>query len=123
MGEPLDQKPLDIMYRGFGVWEESVSTAGVAKWREPRARVNAWHICQVGTARVTGGVYSCIEGSTHSFPIASRDFAKEEHVEEEHEWYQKKFFSFCRKSSFLSVAEKRGTFLSHATEKKRQTNA
>jgi hypothetical protein len=31
---------------------------------ELRAHVNAWHICQVGTARVTGGMYSCIEGST-----------------------------------------------------------
>jgi hypothetical protein len=26
--------------------------------------VNAWHIYQVGTARVTSGVYSRIEGST-----------------------------------------------------------
>jgi hypothetical protein len=76
--QPWDQKPLRyIAYRGFRGWEESVSTAGVAKWREPRARVNAWHICQVGTARVTGGMYSRIEGSTHSFPIASQDFAKE----------------------------------------------
>ena len=31
---------------------------------ESRARVNVWHICQVGTERVTGGMYSCIEGST-----------------------------------------------------------
>jgi hypothetical protein len=41
--------------------------------------VDAWYIHQVGTARVIGGVYSCIKGSTHSFPIASRDFAKKEH--------------------------------------------
>jgi hypothetical protein len=38
-----------------------------------------WNICQVGTARVTGDMYSHIEGSTHSFPITSRDFVKEEH--------------------------------------------
>jgi hypothetical protein len=78
--QPWDQKPLRyIGYQGFGSWEESVSTAGVTKWRESRARVNVWHICQVGTARVTGGVYSSIEGSTHSSPITSRDFAKEKH--------------------------------------------
>jgi hypothetical protein len=41
--------------------------------------VDAWYIRQVGTTRVTGGMYSCIEGSTHSFPIASQDFTKEEH--------------------------------------------
>jgi hypothetical protein len=41
--------------------------------------VNAWNICQVGTARVTGGMYSCIEGSIHSFPITSKDFAEDEH--------------------------------------------
>jgi hypothetical protein len=41
--------------------------------------VNAWHIFQVGTTRVTGGMYSRIKGSTHSFPITFHDFEKEEH--------------------------------------------
>jgi hypothetical protein len=41
--------------------------------------VNAWHICQVGTARVIGGMYSRIEGSTHSYPITFQDFEKEEY--------------------------------------------
>jgi hypothetical protein len=41
--------------------------------------VNVWHICQVGTARVIGGVYSRIEGSIHSYPITSQDFTKEEY--------------------------------------------
>jgi hypothetical protein len=41
--------------------------------------VNAWHICQVGTARATGGVYSRNVGTTHSYPIVSWDFTKEEH--------------------------------------------
>jgi hypothetical protein len=46
------------MYHGFGTWKESLSTTKVVKWQDPKARVDAWHIYQVGTAKVTGGVHS-----------------------------------------------------------------
>jgi hypothetical protein len=46
---------------------------------EPRARVNAWHICQVGTTRVTDGVDSCLEGLTYIYPIVFQDFTKGKH--------------------------------------------
>jgi hypothetical protein len=40
--------------------------------RESRARVNAWHICQVGTTRVIGGVSSSIGESNLVDPFGVR---------------------------------------------------